>query len=205
MRRSVALSLTQLLLILLQGECFHLYQDQEIDLLDPELPEIRKLLLTRVMISLLVYILSFQKVGSRHLMILGLNNTKKRILKEITFHIMERSVYIFDEIHEQCYLYILDTIETNLYKEPVKKEKHIRKNVCTIRFVNKGIDEIKVSQIFNLPEVIATLPQELQDKDDISSVAMKLDPPIRNKILNYRQTVSSLHVDTDDEVAILSE
>ena len=134
-----------------------------------------------------------------------LNNTKKRILKEIAFHIMERSVYIFDEIREQCYLYILDTIETKLYKEPVKKEKHIRKNVCTIRFVNKGIDEIKVSQIFNLPEVIATLPQELQDKDDIPSVAMKLDPPIRNKILNYRQTVSSLHVDTDDEVAILSE
>ena len=53
--------------------------------------------------------------------------------------------------------------------------------------------------------MIATLPKELQEKDDIPSVAMKLDPPIRNKILNYRQTVSSLHIEIDDDVAFLSE
>ena len=45
---------------------------------------------------------------------------------------MERSEHNFDEKHEQCYFYIRDTIETKLYKEPVKKEKHIRKNVCII-------------------------------------------------------------------------
>ena len=90
-----------------------------------------------------------------------LNNTKKKVLKEIAFHIMERSDYTFDDKHDQCYLYILDSIESKLYKEPVKKVKHIRKNVCSVRFVNKGIDDIKLSQIFNLPEVIATLPNEL--------------------------------------------
>ena len=92
-----------------------------------------------------------------------------------------------------------------MYKEPVKKDKHIRNNVCVIRFINKGIDEIKLSQIFNSPELLVTLPNELQEKDHIPSVAMKLDPPIRNNILNYRQTVSSLHVEIDDEVAFLSE
>ena len=62
-----------------------------------------------------------------------------------------------------------------------------------------------MSQIFNLSEVIATLPEELQEKEEIPSVAMKLDSPIRNKILNYRQTVSALNVEIDEDVAFLSE
>ena len=117
---------------------------------------------------------------------------------------MERSKYDFDEKHEQCYLYILDIIDTKLYKEPVKAVKQARKNVCTVRFINNGIDDIRLSQIFNLPEVIATLPEELQEKDEIPSVAMKLDPPIRNKILNYRQTLSALNIEIDEDVAFLS-
>ena len=134
-----------------------------------------------------------------------LDNTKKKVLKEIAFYIMERSKYDFDEKHEQCYLYILDIIDTKLYKEPVKAVKRARKNVCTVRFINNGIDDIRLSQIFNLPEVIATLPEELQEKDEIPSVAMKLDSPIRKKILNYRQTVSALDIVIDEDVAFLSE
>ena len=103
---------------------------------------------------------------------------------------MERSKYDFDEKHGQCYLYILYIIDTKLYKETVKAVKQARKNVCTVRFINNGIDDIRLSQIFNLPEVIAILPEELQEKDEIPSVAMKLDSPLRTKILNYyRQTV----------------
>ena len=58
---------------------------------------------------------------------------------------------------------------------------------------------------FNLPEVIATLPEELQENDEIPSVAMKVDSPIRNKILNYRQTVSTLNIEIDEDGAFLSE
>ena len=134
-----------------------------------------------------------------------MNNTKKKVLKEIAFYIIERSKYDFDEKHEQCYLYILDVIDTKLYKEPVKAVKQFRKNVCTVRFINNGIDDIRLSQIFNLPEVITTLPEELLEKDEIPSVAMKLDSPIRNKILNYWQTVSALNIEIDEDVAFLSE
>ena len=152
--------------------------------------------------SLQSLLLNYRKSSFNTIRIL-LNNTKKKVLKEIAFYIMERSKYNFDEKHEQCYLYILDIIDTKLYREPAKIVKQTRKNVCTIRFINNGIDDIRLPQIFNSPEVIAVLPEILQEKDNIPSVAMKLDPPIRNKILNYRQTLLALNIEIDDGVDLI--
>ena len=123
-----------------------------------------------------------------------LNNTKKKVLKEIAFHIMERDLYNFYESREQWYSYILDSIETKLYKPLVKVIRKAPKHVCSVRFVNKGLDDIHLSKIFTSPDVIECLPESLQHKDELPSVTYKLDPPIRNKILNYKDTVSSLNI-----------
>ena len=80
------------------------------------------------------------------------------------------------------------------------KRKSVPKNVITIKFVNKEIDDIHLSKIFRSAEVTSLLPDELQPEDDIPSVTMKLTPPIRSKILNYRDTVSNLDIVVDDDV-----
>ena len=133
-----------------------------------------------------------------------LNVIQKKVLKEIAFHIMECDSLPFYDIRFQVYHYILDIIDTKLLKQetPPPKRK-APKNVVTIKFVNKGLDEIHVSKIFRSQEVTSLLPEELQGDDDVPACTMKLDPPIRSKILNYRETVSSLIVHVDEDVSFV--
>ena len=135
-----------------------------------------------------------------------LNLTKKKVLKEIAFHIMERdSDFItFYDNRFQIYHYILDIIDTKLYKPPTPiHKKKAPKNVVPIRFVNKGLDDIHVPKIFRSAAVTSKLPEALQTDEDIPTCTMKLDPPIRSKILNYRETVSSLKIFVDDDVSFV--
>ena len=133
-----------------------------------------------------------------------LDLTKKKVLKEIAFQIMERDTFTYYENRFQIYHYILDIIDTKLLKDepPVQKRK-APKNVISIRFVNKGLDDIHISKIFRSPEVVSLLPEALQGEDDIPACTMKLDPPIRSKILNYRETVSSLKIQVDEDVSFV--
>ena len=102
------------------------------------------------------------------------------------------------------YHYVLDIIDTKLLKyDPPPPKRKAPKNVVTINFVNKGLDNIHVSKIFRSPEVSSLLPEELQEKDDMPTCTMKLDPPIRGKILNYKETVSSLNVCVDEDVSFV--
>ena len=134
-----------------------------------------------------------------------LNLTKKKVLREIAFHILERSgTFPWIEERFQWYDYIVDIIDTKLLKAPPEvKGKSIPKNVITINFVNKGIDDIHLNKILKSGEVIALLPSDLKGKEDIPVATMKLSPPIRNKILNYRETVSSLDIVVDDDVSFV--
>ena len=134
-----------------------------------------------------------------------LNNTKKKVLKEIAFYILERTKFIFHEKRFQWYHYILDIIDTKFLKPIVEKKKSIPKNVITIHFVNKGLDDIHISRILRSTEVINLLPDPLKSEDDIPTCTFKLDPPIRSKILNYRETVSSLNVEIDEDVSFVRD
>ena len=122
------------------------------------------------------------------------------MLKEIAFHILERSgTFPWLEERYQWYDYILDIIDTKLLKAPPEvKRKTFPQNVISINFVNKGIDDIHLNKIFRSAEVIAVLPTKLKDDKDIPVATMKLAPPIRNKILNYKEVVSSLDIVVDD-------
>ena len=133
-----------------------------------------------------------------------LNCAKKKVLKEIAFHIMERDTFIFLENRFQVYHYIMDIIDTKLFKPPlVVEKKSAPKNVIVVDFVNKGLDDIHLSKIFRSKEVIQLLPEQLKEEDEIPVSTVKLDPPIRSKILNYKETVSSLSVMVDEEVSFV--
>ena len=54
-----------------------------------------------------------------------------------------------------------------------------------------------MSKIFPSAEE-SLLTEKLQAEDDIPFVTLKLTPPIRSKILNYRDTVSNLDIVVDD-------
>ena len=60
-----------------------------------------------------------------------------------------------------------------------------------------------MAKIIRSPEVAALLPVALQEKDEIPACTMKLDPPIRGKILNYKETVSSLKIQVDEDVSFV--
>ena len=134
-----------------------------------------------------------------------LNNTKKKVLKEIAFYIRERDKFIFHENRYQWYHYILDIIDTKFLKPTVEKKKTIHKNVISIHFVNKGLDRIHISSIFRSGEVQELLPECLQSEEEMPTCTFRLDPPIRSKILNYRETVSSLKIEIDDDVSFVRD
>ena len=133
-----------------------------------------------------------------------LNLAKKKVLKEIAFQIMERDNFTFHENRFQIYEYILDIIDSKFLKEEEQiKKRKTPKNVITIKFVNKGLEDIHMSKILRSSEVTSLLPAALQGEDDIPSCTMKLDPPIRSKILNYKDTVSSLKIFVDEDVSFV--
>ena len=132
-----------------------------------------------------------------------LNLVKKKVLKEIAFHILERDTFNFYENRFQWYHYILDIIDTKFLNPSEIKRKPVPKNVIVINFVNKGLDDIHISKIFRSADVISLLPEALQNEEDIPRVTMKLDPPIRSKILNYKETVSSLDIVVDEDISFV--
>ena len=132
-----------------------------------------------------------------------LKTAKKNVLKEIAFYILNRTVYYFHAEREQWYLYILDIINTKLLKVvPIPPTKSAPENVCTIRFDNKGMEEIKISEILRHTESISSLPDSLQNEEVNPKVVMKLDSPIRNKIMNYEETVRSIQHMTEGEISM---
>ena len=124
-----------------------------------------------------------------------LNNLSKSILKNIASEIIEPSIFEFKTEYEQIYIYIADIIDTKFVNkiDPIPSKKKIPpSNVCVIQFINKGIDDIHLSKIFKSEDVINNLPTILQEENNIPIATFKLDNPIRNKILNYKDTISSL-------------
>ena len=85
---------------------------------------------------------------------------------------------------------------------PISASKSAPENVCTIRFINKGLEEIKISEIFRHTDSISSLPDSLQNKKVNPKVVMKLDSPIRNKIMNYEETVRSIQHMTEGEISM---
>ena len=128
-----------------------------------------------------------------------LNKTKKNILKRIASKIInkESPCQISDE-NEQFHQFILDIIDTKLYKPQVKVEKKPPENVLSIYFHNKGLEDIRLPRILHNPKVKELLPENLRCKEKIPVVVFKLSPTIRHKILNYKEVVNSINISRSD-------
>ena len=64
------------------------------------------------------------------------------------------------------------------------------------------MEEIKISEILRHTDSINSLPDSLQSEEVNPKVVMKLDSPIRNKIMNYEETVRSIQHMTEGEISM---
>ena len=92
---------------------------------------------------------------------------------------------------------IVDIFFTKIYKEPPKKVKPRPKYILPIFFENKGLQFLRLSSILHDDDVKSKLPAHFRDDED-PSVVYRLTSTIRNKILNYKDTVSNIDIHDAD-------
>ena len=80
------------------------------------------------------------------------------------------------------YLTLLTLKLINLNKLLQKKHEHI----CILKFDNKALEATRVLKIFNHPDIIKTLPYNLQKKGSIPTVTYKLGNTLSCSKFNVR-------------------
>ena len=88
-------------------------------------------------------------------------------------------------------------------KQKTVKKKYPPKYAFLKNFGYKALELIRISQILNNPDVIETLLCDIQTKYNIPLVTYQLGKAVRNKLLNYKETINSTFVD-DKVVSILN-
>ena len=86
---------------------------------------------------------------------------------------------------------ITDIFLNKLFKTEKKVQKKRPLFQISVFFHNKGLDYKNLSLILHLDNVKNHFPDKLKT-DETSSVVYNLDKKIRNKILNYKDPVSSI-------------
>jgi len=129
-----------------------------------------------------------------------LNTLPRILLKKIASETIHPDGYATDPDKEHLYLYILDIIDTKFLSKisPTSTTKISPKNVCVIHFVNKGINLLHLSSIFKENSVVNHLPEILKTEENLPKVTTSLSPSIRNKVLNYKDVVSSINLNIVD-------
>ena len=80
-----------------------------------------------------------------------MNNTRKKYLWKIASEILLCGTFIrTDLIKFQYHSFILDAVGTKLCKPEQTKLKKIPKYICTVKFDNKALEFMQLTQIFNL-------------------------------------------------------
>ena len=99
-------------------------------------------------------------------------------------------------------LHLLDIIDTKIYNPKTPINMTGPKYTYTSTFDSKASDLIKLFKIFIHPYVVSILPENLQTKENIPTVAKQLGQSIKNKILNYKKTVNSIFIDHEVSVSL---
>ena len=128
---------------------------------------------------------------------ININNMKKKDVKEVARMILNKSDDMYEFVkYSQWYDFILDSIDTKLFKlkniKDSEKKKSTPSNICVIDYVNKGIDEFNIQRVMKDKDVIECMPAILKDRIDIPVISFRLGPTIRNKIFNYKETIEDL-------------
>ena len=64
--------------------------------------------------------------------------------------------------------------------------KKIPTNVCSFKFVNKGVEYINVSKVFQMKDLPNSLSFNLQERENICVTTYKLSATISNKVVKYK-------------------
>ena len=129
-----------------------------------------------------------------------LDKCKWSVLKKIALCIIDgNDPCLNDKVLENFHEYILDTIDSKLYKPPVEKnQKKAPENPCVVFFSSKALEYIGLPSIFRDPEIVQLLPENLRGPEQIPVVTYRLGKTVRNKILNFKETISSLQLEPDN-------
>ena len=84
---------------------------------------------------------------------------------------------------------IKDYFFSKVFKPKVQKVKKCFKYRVRVHFDNKGLDLIKLSSIFNDPEVVEAFPAS-DNENAFPTVIHSLNQPFRSKLLNHKDTVA---------------
>ena len=66
-------------------------------------------------------------------------------------------------LNSHCYNYVLDIIDTKIYKSKQITPKKTNQNVYVVKFGSKALETVWLKKIFNHPDIIKTLPYNLQE------------------------------------------
>ena len=123
-----------------------------------------------------------------------LDKCSKSLLKKIATNIINVTFpCVADVCNYQAHCLILDIIDTKIFKPSYKlKSKLPPENLCIVQFNNKAVESIRLPSILKDREVLNLLPDVLQKQENIPVVTYKLGKTIRNKIVNYKNVVSTL-------------
>ena len=118
-----------------------------------------------------------------------LKHYKKKVLKEIVFFFLVRPVEPdYKGQFHQWYSFVLDIVDTKLFKSTnvISVMKKIPTNVCSFKFVNKGVEYINVSKVFQMKNLPNSLSFNLQERENICVTTYKLNATISNKVVKYK-------------------
>ena len=96
----------------------------------------------------------------------------------------------------------MDHVKRRLHPELIWKVEpppEINRQVMTVFFANKLIEEINLQHILHNSQLAQHIPKNFTYQDP-PIVAYKYTLPIRNKVLNYQETVTKCKVTTIDEM-----
>ena len=66
-------------------------------------------------------------------------------------------------LNSHCYNYVLGIIDTKIYKSKQITSKKTNKNVYIVKFGSKALETVWLKKFFNHPDIIKTLPYNLQE------------------------------------------
>ena len=71
-------------------------------------------------------------------------------------------------------------------------------------FRNKGLDAIKLGNVFHLEEAHSLLPNLLNEDENLPTIVYSLGGTIRRKLFNYKKNISEIDADDPDTYDIAS-
>ena len=124
---------------------------------------------------------------------LSLSSMRKSYLK-VVYNCLETDLnnQSSDFPYTQWLLLALDFIETKIYRSPIPSTiKSHPKNICKIKYVNKGVEFINLPRMLNDSKLQNYLPS-IPLKFETPMITYKLEPSIACKIFNFNKFVAEL-------------